>query len=209
MCHLANAARERMGAAFVLTSPFIPLLFMGEEWSASSPFQYFVSFLDPELNRSVRVGRQREFAAFVPSDDELPDPGDPATFERSKLRWDEAQQPPGRAMIAWYRQLIDIRRRMAALTNGRVDLVETRCNEADQWLVVERGPVTVVGNFSLQSRSVLLKPGRSTVILLASNPGVVVADHCLQTPPETVVILGVSEGKSYTWSESGEQTARE
>ena len=96
MCHLANSARERMAAALVLTSPFIPLLFMGEEWSASSPFQYFVSFLDPALNRAVREGRRREFAAFVPSDSDLPDPGELATFERSKLRWDEARRPPGR-----------------------------------------------------------------------------------------------------------------
>ncbi|MFO0900680.1 MAG: malto-oligosyltrehalose trehalohydrolase [Pirellulales bacterium] len=209
MCHLANSARERMGAALVLTSPFIPLLFMGEEWSASSPFQYFVSFLDPALNRAVREGRRREFAAFVPGDEDLPDPGDPATFERSKLPWNEARQPPGRAMIAWVRRLIGIRRRMAALTNGRLDLVETRHSEAGQWLVVERGPVTIVCNFALQAQSIPLEPGRSTTVLLASNPDVTAGELQLNVPPETVVILGVPEEASYTWSESSEPAPTE
>ncbi len=207
MCHLANAARERIGAALVLTSPFIPLLFMGEEWSASSPFQYFVSFLDAGLNRAVHEGRQREFAAFVSSDQPLPDPSDPATFARSKLRWEETQARPGRAMIGWYRRLIDIRRRMAALTNGRLDLVDTRFNEEAKWLVIERGPVTVVCNFDLQAQDIALKPGRSNLVLLASQPGVRVQDNLLSAPPESVTILGVAEAESYTWSEAEPTTA--
>lgn len=209
MCHLTNAARERMGAALVLTSPFIPLLFMGEEWSAASPFQYFVSFLDPAINRAVRDGRRREFAAFVPSAQRVPDPGDLATFERSKLPWDQARRSPGRAMIAWYRRLIAIRRRMAALTNGRLDLVETRYDEEAKWLVLERGPVTVVCNFALQTQEIPLMPGRSTKVLLASQPGGDVADRQLLAPPESVTILGVAEEASYTWSEAAESAATE
>jgi maltooligosyltrehalose trehalohydrolase len=201
LCHLTNSARERIGAALVLTSPFIPLLFMGEEWSASAPFQYFVSFLDPALNRAVREGRGREFADFVLHAGELPDPGDPATFERSKLPWDEAGRPPGRAMIGWYRRLIAIRRRMAALTNGRLDLVDTRHDEAAKWLVIERGPVTVVCNFALQTQDIPLTPGRSSTVLLASHDEATVADDRLSAPPESVTILGVPEDASYTWSE--------
>ena len=77
----------------MLTAPFVPMLFQGEEWAASTPFQYFTDHEDPELGRPVSEGRSAEFASFRLAADDVPDPQDPATFERSKLRWDELSEP--------------------------------------------------------------------------------------------------------------------
>jgi maltooligosyltrehalose trehalohydrolase len=200
MCHLTSAARERIGAALVLTSPFVPLLFMGEEWSAGSPFQFFVGFDDPEFRAPVREGRRREFAAFVGAGEDLPDPGDPATFARSKLRWEEVQTPAGQEMIDWHRRLIALRRQTAALTNGRLDLVDVRYSEPLQWLAMERAPVTVACNFALEVREIPLSEGLPTSILLASNAAAAVREGMLAAPPESVTILGPPPDDFYTWS---------
>jgi maltooligosyltrehalose trehalohydrolase len=200
MCHLTSAARERIGAALVLTSPFIPLLFMGEEWSASSPFQFFVSFEEPGLCALVKQGRLREFAAFIAADQDLPDPADPATYARSKLRWEEVETPAGQKMVDWYRQLIALRRRTAVLTNGRLDLVDVRFSEPRQWLVMERGPVTVACNFALEAQPIPLTAGQPAGILLASHPAAAMREDSLSAPPESVTILGVAPIDSYTWS---------
>ena len=97
---LMSDGRLRVAAALLLTSPFVPLLFQGEEWGATTPFQYFTDHTDPELGRAVSEGRRREFAAFGWDPQAVPDPQDPATFERSKLDWTEeigsaARQPAG------------------------------------------------------------------------------------------------------------------
>src|SRR5439155_717104 len=76
----------------VLTSPFTPLVFQGEEWAASTPFQYFTDHADPELGRAVSEGRRREFEAFGWRSELIPDPQDRATFERSRLRWEEVDE---------------------------------------------------------------------------------------------------------------------
>jgi maltooligosyltrehalose trehalohydrolase len=106
MTHLLSAARRKIGAALLLTSPFTPLLFQGEEWSASSPFLYFTDHDDPELGAAVSEGRRREFAAFGWSPDDVPDPQDLATFERSVLAWDERGQGEHAELLDWYRRLI-------------------------------------------------------------------------------------------------------
>ena len=87
---LAGMDRAKIGAALVLTSIYIPMLFQGEEWAASSPFQYFVDFSDdPDLAKAVTAGRREEFAAFGWKPEEVPDPQSLETFERSILKWDE------------------------------------------------------------------------------------------------------------------------
>jgi maltooligosyltrehalose trehalohydrolase len=107
--HLVGPAAARIAALLVLTSPYVPLLFQGEEWAASSPFQYFTDH-DAELGPLVTEGRRHEFAAFGWKPEDVPDPQDPATFERSKLRWEERAQPEHAEMLDWYRALIALRR---------------------------------------------------------------------------------------------------
>jgi maltooligosyltrehalose trehalohydrolase len=137
-----SAAQLRVAAALVLTSPFVPMLFMGEEWGATTPFQYFTSHTDPELGRAVTEGRRREFDL---SGADVPDPQDPATFERSKLDWSEPGRGEHAELLEWYRELVALRRSTPELRDG--DLGRVQVEVAHDMLVVRRGPVTVVANF--------------------------------------------------------------
>lgn len=101
----------KVAAATILLSPFTPLLFMGEEYGETSPFLYFVSHSDPELIKAVREGRAREFAAFA-WHGELPDPQAEDTFRRSRLDRTKRSSAQGRAMEAFYGELIRLRREL-------------------------------------------------------------------------------------------------
>ena len=88
--------RAKVAAGIVLTAPFLPLIFQGEEFAASTPFQYFADHDDPEMAKAVSEGRRREFAAFGWDPEVIPDPEKVETFERSKLKWDEVSGGPTR-----------------------------------------------------------------------------------------------------------------
>jgi maltooligosyltrehalose trehalohydrolase len=113
---LVDEERVRLAAALLLTSTFTPMLFMGEEWAAGSPFQFFTDFSDPALGHAVSQGRRREFEAFGWKPQDVPDPQDPRTFERSKLDWSELEDPRHGDMLEWYRRLLEIRRRLPVET---------------------------------------------------------------------------------------------
>ena len=108
--HLVSEGRAHMAAAITLLSPMVPMLFQGEEWAASTPFQYFTELGDAHLRKAVTNGRRREFRAFGWPPDSIPDPQALATFERSILKWDEVQEGMIAHMLEWYRQLIELRR---------------------------------------------------------------------------------------------------
>ncbi|MGH3308632.1 MAG: malto-oligosyltrehalose trehalohydrolase, partial [Nocardioides sp.] len=135
--HLVSPDRVRIAAALLLTSPFVPLLFQGEEWSASTPFQYFTDHA-PELGRAVSEGRRHEFAAFGWEAGEVPDPQDPATFARSVLRWDEVTEPGHAEILDWYRELIALRRSRPGLAAAPLDDVEVEVDEDADRVVVRR-----------------------------------------------------------------------
>lgn len=112
---LAEPAKLSLARAGLLLSPQIPLLFMGEEWNASTPFQYFVDFADPELSTAIRDGRRREFAGFgafadEAAQDSIPDPTSERTFAQSRLDWSEIEQVGHKEVLAETRTLLRIRR---------------------------------------------------------------------------------------------------
>lgn len=185
---LVSPGRLKIAAALVLTSPFVPMLFQGEEWGASTPFQYFTDHAEPELANAVRIGRRKEFAAFGWKPEEVPDPQARETFERSKLNWSELKNDSHATLLDWHRQLIRLRKNEPVLANGRRDLVHTHFDEAAQWLLVERGPITIAGNFSKHSQQVPLRSGKHR-ILLASDPAIAETNGKLKLTPETVAIL--------------------
>src|SRR5919108_6286599 len=157
----------KVGAAIVMSSPFVPLLFQGEEWGATSPFCYFTDHASDALGAAVRGGRAREIAAFGWDQEDIPDPQDPMTYEMSKLDWGEIEEPLHAEMLAWHRDLIALRARLPSLSDGRRDLVRTRYEPGKGWLVIERGPVTIAANFS-DKLALAPLPARAGDVLLTS-----------------------------------------
>jgi maltooligosyltrehalose trehalohydrolase len=143
---MAGVGRAKIAAALLLTSPFTPLLFQGEEWGASTPFQYFTDHFDPEVGEAVAVGRRREFAAFGWNPNDVPDPQDAATFERSKLRWEEIAREPHSGLLAWYRGLLALRRSLAD-----APVVEVDADCAKRRLTFKRPGLAVFVNLGQES----------------------------------------------------------
>src|SRR5690606_1354683 len=140
------------------------------------PFQYFTDHQDPALAGAVRQGRREEFVAFGWKPEDVPDPQDEATFRRSQLDWEEATQQRCARLLGWHRDLLALRRRYPELTDGALDEVRTRFDEAEQWLTFARGRVQVACNFSDRPRRVpLLRSGaaggdaRAAACLLSSH----------------------------------------
>jgi maltooligosyltrehalose trehalohydrolase len=189
---LMNAGRLRIAAALVLTSPFIPLLFQGEEWGATTPFLYFTDHRDGAMARAVREGRQREFAASGWNPEDIADPQARETFERSKLDWSELSHPAHADLLEWHRRLIELRQAEPSLTDGRMDRVQTRYDEAERWLVVQRGPILVACNLADDPRAIHLPAGRHRV-LLASAPAESLENGTVTLPPDSVLVMKLDE----------------
>jgi maltooligosyltrehalose trehalohydrolase len=186
--HLVSPGRARIGAALLLLAPYTPLLFMGEEWAASTPFLYFTGHESATLGRAVTEGRRREFAAFGWDPQQVPDPQDPATFAASKLRWEERGEPEHAATLDWYRALIALRRATPELHDGRRDLTEVTHDEDAGWLTLRRGPIAVAVN--LGADPVTLPLGGE--LLLRYPASVVVAEGEVTLPPDGVVVMRAS-----------------
>jgi maltooligosyltrehalose trehalohydrolase len=141
----------RIGAALVLTSPFTPMLFMGEEWAAGTPWQFFTSHPEPELGRATAEGRIAEFARMGWDPAVVPDPQDPETFRRSKLDWAEPYPEADvdtrqTLMLRWYRDLIALRRERPELTDPSMLATRVDVDEEARTVVVHRGGVVIAAN---------------------------------------------------------------
>jgi maltooligosyltrehalose trehalohydrolase len=185
---LMSLGKLKIGAALVLTSPFLPMLFQGEEWGASTPFFYFTDYQEPELANAVREGRCREFAAFGWKPEETADPQARETFESSKLNWQEIAREPHAEILEWHKKLIQLRRNEPELNDGRMDAVRARFDEEKRWFVVERGTINVVCNFSGKAETVSLCAGNYRVLLI-SEMDVKISGNEISLPPESVAIL--------------------
>jgi maltooligosyltrehalose trehalohydrolase len=181
LARLVDGTRLRAAAALLLTTPFTPILFMGEEWAASTPFQYFTDH-DADLGRAVSEGRKREFSVFGWGPDDVPDPQDPATFERSKLNWEELEESPHREMLEWYRGLMALRRRLPPATG-----IDVEVDEADQRIFFARAGVKVLVNLGEGDWNAKLE--RPMKVVLASRDGIAVEDHMICLPASTVAVL--------------------
>ena len=183
---LMSVGRLKVAAALVLGSPFVPMLFQGEEWGASTPFQYFTSHPDPELGRAVSEGRRSEFESFGWDPDDIPDPQDRATFERSQLDWSELSRPPHAELLEWHRRLIALRRHRPELTDGRLDHVEVR-HGAD-WLSLRRGEVLVAVNIGSGTRTLSLD-GPGPRLLLVSEEKVSLVPGGVELVPDSAAVV--------------------
>ncbi|OLP03131.1 malto-oligosyltrehalose trehalohydrolase [Mycolicibacterium porcinum] len=133
-------------AALALGSPYTAMLFMGEEWGSSSPFQFFSSHPEPELARATAEGRKAEFAEHGWDADEIPDPQDPETFLRSKLNWDEVADGDHARLHRTYRELIALRRTEPDLADPWLDHMTIDFDEEQRWIVLHRGALAIACN---------------------------------------------------------------
>ena len=179
----------KVAAALLLMSPFSPMLFQGEEWASSSPFQYFTDHADPELGRAVGEGRRAEFAAFGWDPDLVPDPQSPSTFDRSKLAWGELDEPFHRRMLEWYRDLIRLRRALPIPRDGSGEGIRVLVDDDKRRLVFERDNISVRVNLGESDWHSLTSAGNR--LLMASDPAIRPGDDSICLPPSSVVILEV------------------
>ena len=208
LARLVGVGRLKVGVALLLTSPFVPLLFQGEEWGAGAPFLYFTDHGDPGLASAVRDGRRKELAVFGWKPEESPDPEAAATFERCRLDWSEIGRPPHTELLEWYRRLLRLRRERPALCNGRMDRTSVSFDEHGRWLVLEREGAIVACNLASRHAQFRLPPGK---LLLASEPGVRLAPQGVELPPDTVAILAAhdpSSPKRTAWGSCGHASRR-
>ena len=146
LSHLVGPERARMAAALTLLSPFVPMLFAGEEWAASTPFLYFTDFSASALQRAVDAGRRSMFATYGFNAASASDPQDADTFERCKLCWDEIYELEHTLMLRWYQDLIALRRATPALHSGDASHVSVRCDRDHRVLVYVNAGLIVACN---------------------------------------------------------------
>ncbi|HEY1778086.1 MAG TPA: malto-oligosyltrehalose trehalohydrolase [Solirubrobacteraceae bacterium] len=144
-----------LAALCTLLSPFVPLLFMGEEYGEQAPFQFFTDHIDPDIAQATREGRRREFESFAAFGQEVPDPQDPETFERSRLT---RREDPQFALL--YRELLLARQSLSGEA-------EVSFDEQQRWLRVKRSGGEILCNFSAERLELPIADGRR--LLLSTN----------------------------------------
>ena len=141
-----------IAAALTLLGPFTPMLFMGEEWAASTPFAFFTSHPEPELGRATAEGRIAEFARMGWDESAVPDPQARSTFENSKLAWDELNESHHSSMLRVYQALAALRGSDSAFTDPRFGEVSVAFtdepNTGTRCVVLSRGPMRIAVNFA-------------------------------------------------------------
>lgn len=187
---LVDEGSLKVAAALLLTAPFTPLLFQGEEWASSSPFQYFTDHADRELGRAVSEGRRTEFAAFGWDPDLVPDPQDPGTFDRSKLVWSELDEPIHHRILEWYRELIRLRRGLPIHGDGVGEGIRVLVDDDRRRLVFERDGISVRVNLGASDWHSVIAAGDRLV--MASDHAIRSGDNSICLPPSSVVILEVA-----------------
>jgi maltooligosyltrehalose trehalohydrolase len=181
----------RIASGLVLTAPFTPMLFMGEEWGADTPFQYFTDHRDPFFAEAVSTGRRSEFAAHGWDAEEVPDPQAKQTFLDSKLDWEQPEREPYAALLDWYRALLELRRSRPELTDPRLDQVRVEFDEDARWLVLHRGSLRIAVNFSDAAVPLPVASSEAgpVTLLLGSDPGVAVESGAVLLPPASLAVV--------------------
>jgi maltooligosyltrehalose trehalohydrolase len=189
LIHLMGPRRAMIAAALLMLAPGVPLLFQGQEWGASTPFQYFTAHEDAELGKAVSEGRKREFADFGWQPEDVPDPQDIETFNRSRLDWSELDEEPHRELLLWYRSLIALRRETPALTDGDLSAVQVDFDAGECWLCMTRHNIVLALNLSDRTRSVEVPA--DALLLMTSDGLVELVAGDLSLPPDSVAILRI------------------
>jgi maltooligosyltrehalose trehalohydrolase len=188
--HLCGLDAAKVALGIVLMAPYVPMLFMGEEFAASTPFMYFADHDDEDMRRMVAEGRRREFADFGFEGD-VPNPEDKETFEASKLKWEEATTDPSEGkhadMLTWTKALIHLRRTTICLNDGSMQHLVVSTDEAKKTLVMERDQIRIVANLGSELYSFKLLETED--LELVSKDDVKRRGECIDLPGMSMAVL--------------------
>lgn len=190
LCQLVDIGLAKAAAALIICGPFVPHLFMGEEWASSSPFPYFAGHRNEELDDSVRRGRIEEFGGFGWDPEEVPDPIAESTFDSARLRWGEIYEGDHRDMQNWYRSLIALRRTRPELSDPRPSTTAVDEHDSEQAVVVWRGETAIAVNIDASPIHLSLEGQSDRRLLLASDANVRLTDEGVVLPAHSVAIIG-------------------
>ena len=160
--HLVGMDAAKVSLGILLTAPYVPMLFMGEEWATSAPFLYFANHDDEEMRKKVAEGRQKEFAAFG-FDGDIPNPEERATFESSKLKWDEQKLGKHAEMLDWVKSLIKLRRSHVCFNDGDMHQLRVSSDEETRTLVMQREEARVLINLGNAPRTFAMLKGEKKI----------------------------------------------
>jgi maltooligosyltrehalose trehalohydrolase len=185
---------QAAGAALYLLAPTTPMVFMGEEWAASTPWQFFTSFDDEVLADAVRRGRRAEFGAHGWSEDAVPDPQDPATRDASVLDWAEAGDPEHARVLRWYADCIALRRELVGDAPTRFADVTVAFDDDARWVVMTHAPAgrpasAVVVNLSGGPQDVPVAGGPAEVLLAWDVAGTEVVGNGVRVPAGSAAVV--------------------
>ncbi len=174
-------------ALVTLTAPFTPMVFMGEEWAAGTPFPFFSGHPEPELAAAVTAGRLREFARMAWDPTQVPDPMSPETFASARLDWTEPEGGRHRLVLDTYRELIALRHQYAELTNPMLTRTSCEVDEDARWFLMRRGGLAVVVNFG--DTEARVEVGGRHQLRWASPSGARLAGSAVVLPPHAGALL--------------------
>jgi maltooligosyltrehalose trehalohydrolase len=187
--HLCGMEAAKVALGLVLMAPYVPMLFMGEEFATSAPFMYFADHDDEEMRRMVAEGRKREFADFA-GGAEFPNPEEVETFEKSKLRWEEIGEGKHAEMLAWTKQLIHLRRSTMALNDGSMQHLRVTSDDRSKTLTMHRDEVGVLVNLGEQNYTFDVLEGDT--LLMASREGVNLRGNKIDLPGMSLAVVECS-----------------
>jgi maltooligosyltrehalose trehalohydrolase len=176
----------KVGATLLLTSPFTPMLWMGEEWAASTPWPFFTAHPEPELAEATAAGRIQEFAEHGWAAEDVVNPQDPAAFTGAKLRWSELVEPEHAKMLSTYRELLRLRRDEPDLADPRLPVVGVDFDEDARWVLVRRGAFEVLANLADHPQ---VLPVASGEIIFSTEPDAYTDGPGIMLPAQSACII--------------------
>ena len=189
--HLTDLDTAKVALGLTLLAPYLPMIFMGEEFAASSPFLYFADHEEEAMRKMVSEGRKKDFAQFGFDQFEIPDPEALETFERSKLDWDEVHQGKHEEMYQWTKRLIRLRRSCNAFNDGDLGHLRVQTDSKRKTLVMQRAEYRVLVNLGKEAASFEVLDNE--VINVASRELAELSGETIGLPGMTLAVLGSPE----------------
>jgi maltooligosyltrehalose trehalohydrolase len=189
---LTTPGLVRVGAVLLLTSPFTPMVWMGEEWAAATRWPFFTSHPEPDLAEATGKGRIAEFADHGWDTAQMIDPQDPQAYRSAILDWSEPAQPGHAAVLELYRRLLALRAGEAELRAGDLRQVSVDFDEAAAWLVIHRGRFRVAANLAAGEQRLPVVAGEVVLATGAAEPG---PDGLLLAGHSAAIVRGQSPAR--------------